>query len=125
MELEIPEATEPVACPLCGGTEGIVVGEKGRFGMPVRNLCCLTCATVYITPRPSAAAMAEYYRSTYRKHYGGVGYVDTNGKRATPGDPGYEDLLLRWHDKQASTALALTEPATGAHVLEIGCRHAS
>jgi hypothetical protein len=76
MALEIPEATENVPCPLCAGSAGIVVGEKGRFGMPVRNLCCQTCATVYITPRPTAAAMGEYYRSTYRKHYGRVGYVE-------------------------------------------------
>ena len=86
MELEIPESTEAVACPLCGGREGIVVGERGRFGMPVRNLCCSECATVYVTPRPSAEAMAEYYRSTYRKHYGGVAYVGPDGKRAAPGD---------------------------------------
>jgi SAM-dependent methyltransferase len=123
MELEIPEASEPVVCPLCGDDKGIVVGERGRFGMPVRNLCCVTCATVYITPRPSAVAMAEYYRSTYRKHYGGVGYVGADGKRVSPGEPGYEETLLRWHEGQANNALALAEPAPGAHVLEIGCRH--
>jgi hypothetical protein len=59
MDLEIPEASENVACPLCGGTEGIVVGEKGRFGMPVRNLCCVACATVYAELRREFRAFAE------------------------------------------------------------------
>ena len=95
-ELEIPEATENVPCPLCGASAGIVVGEKGRFGMPVRNLCCESCATVDVSPRPSAAAMAEYYRSTYRKHYGGVSYPDAQGKGVAPGPPGLVQALLAW-----------------------------
>jgi SAM-dependent methyltransferase len=91
--------------------------------MAVRNVCCATCAAVYISPRPSAAAMAEYYRSTYRKHYGGVGYVGADGKRAAPGDAGYEAALEQWHGPQADNALLLGETARGASVLEIGCRH--
>jgi SAM-dependent methyltransferase len=121
--LDIPLATEQVACPLCGNTAGAVVGEKGRFGMAVRNVCCATCATVYVSPRPSEAAMAAYYRSTYRKHYGGVGYVDAAGKHCSPGDAGYEAALLRWHTAQANHALVLGETPRGARVLEIGCRH--
>src|SRR5689334_20248732 len=123
MTLEIPEATEAARCPLCGDAACIVVGERGRFGMPVRNVCCETCATVYITPRPSAEAMSEYYRSTYRKHYGGVGYVGADGKATSPGDAGYEQALLGWHQQQANNALALTAPSAGQSVLEIGCRH--
>jgi SAM-dependent methyltransferase len=123
MDLEIPEATEEVSCPLCDATRGTVVGSKGRFDMPVRNLCCAGCGTVYITPRPSAAAMSEYYRSTYRKHYGAVGYVGADGKSVTPGEPGYEATLLQWHSQQAENALALGAAAAGATVLEIGCRH--
>lgn len=123
MELEIPEATERVACPLCEGTGGAIVGEKGRFGMPVRNVCCSTCATVYVSPRPSQVAMNEYYRSTYRKHYGGVGYVGPDGQRAAPGDAGYEAALHHWHSPQADNAISLGQPAPGDAVLEIGCRH--
>lgn len=122
MELSIPEATEQVPCPLCGESAGIVVGEKGRFGMAVRNVCCETCATVYVSPRPTATAMAEYYRSTYRAHYGAAGYADASGKGLTPGMPGYEEALLRWHRQQADNALSLVPMAEGARVLEIGCR---
>lgn len=123
MQLDIPEATENVSCPLCGGKEGVVVGEKGRFGMAVRNLCCQVCATVYVSPRPSAAAMSDYYRSTYRKHYGGVGYMAPDGTRAVPGDVNYTEALYKWHSPQADNALALAETRAGARVLEIGCRH--
>jgi 2-polyprenyl-3-methyl-5-hydroxy-6-metoxy-1,4-benzoquinol methylase len=122
MELTIPEATEAVPCPLCGETTGIVVGERGRFGMAVRNVCCDACATVYVSPRPTRAAMAEYYRSTYRDHYGGVGYADANGKGLTPDASGYADARLRWHQQQADNALRLTPMREGARVLEIGCR---
>lgn len=123
MTLDIPAPTDPVPCPLCGDSEGAVVGEKGRFGMAVRNVCCATCATVYVTPRPTAVAMAEYYRSTYRQHYGAVGYIGADGKRAAPGDAGYEAALEHWHRPQADNALLLGETETGASVLEIGCRH--
>lgn len=123
MELAIPEATENVCCPLCGGTDGIVVGQKGRFGMAVRNLCCGVCATVYITPRPTSEAMSQYYRSAYRQHYGAVGYAGKDGKPIAPGQPGYEETLLAWHSTQADNALALASPARGHSVLEIGCRH--
>jgi 2-polyprenyl-3-methyl-5-hydroxy-6-metoxy-1,4-benzoquinol methylase len=91
--------------------------------MAVRNLCCATCATVYITPRPSAEAMSEYYRSTYRQHYGAVAYVNSEGRRFSVGEPGYEAALLGWHDLQANNALLLAQTAPGASVLEVGCRH--
>jgi SAM-dependent methyltransferase len=123
MELSIPEATEHVPCPLCGASAGIVVGDEGRFGMPVRNVCCDACATVYVSPRPTPAAMAEYYRSTYREHYGAVGYADSSGKSLVPGQPGYDEALLRWHQQQADNALSLAQVPEGARVLEIGCRH--
>lgn len=123
MQLSIPEATEDARCPLCEGEGGVVVGTKGRFGMAVRNVCCEQCATVYVTPRPSAEAMGEYYRGTYRQHYGAVGYVGSDGRAVSPGEPGYDEALLRWHGTQASNALALGAPAASALVLEVGCRH--
>ena len=122
MALEVPNATQNAPCPLCGDAAGIVVGEQGRFGMPVRNLCCATCATVYVTPRPTAAAMGEYYRSTYRNHYGGVSYVGADGKSLAVGQEGYEQALFRWHQQQANNALALVSLTDGAKVLEVGCR---
>lgn len=122
MTLELPEATENAPCPLCGDSAGIVIGEKGRFGMSVRNVCCQTCATVYVSPRPTAAGMAEYYRSTYRKHYGNVGYVGADGKTVAVGQDGYEQALAKWHQQQANNTLSLVALPAGAKVLEVGCR---
>ncbi len=123
MSLDIPTASDPVACPVCGNSEGLVVGSQGRFGMPVRNLCCAKCATVYVTPRPSAAAMAEYYRATYREHYGGLGYFLKNGQRVAPGEQGFEEAMADWHGSQAQNAVRLGQTPANARVLEIGCRH--
>lgn len=124
MSLEIPEANDDVQCPLCGEREGHVVGEQGRFGMPVRNLCCRVCATVYVTPRPTPEAMAEYYKSTYRKHYGGVGYLTPEGTKVGPEDAEFEACKTRWHAVQAENAIAVCKTQPGARVLEVGCRHA-
>jgi SAM-dependent methyltransferase len=124
IDSEIPIADESACCPLCGASAAIELSTRGRFGMSVRNVCCNVCSTVYITPRPTEAAMADYYRSTYRKHYGSVGYQLDDGTRVGPEDPGFETILRKWHENQARTALALCRTQPGARVLEIGCRHA-
>ena len=121
----IPISDEVPDCPLCGASrDGIVVGSHGRFGMQVRNIACEVCGLVYVTPRPSHAAMMDYYRGTYREHYGEVRYPMPSGGSAGPGDPEYQAALDVWHENQAANALALSRPQPGARVLEIGCRHA-
>ena len=83
--IEIPEATESTACPLCAGTSAVVVGRRGRFGMRVRNLCCEICSLIYVSPRPTPHAMARYYRGAYREHYRGVGRLRGDESRVAPG----------------------------------------
>ncbi|HMR09104.1 MAG TPA: class I SAM-dependent methyltransferase [Polyangiaceae bacterium] len=121
----IPEDTESPPCPLCAASQtGVVVGERGRFGMQVRNLACDTCGLVYVTPRPDHAAMMDYYRGTYREHYGEVRYPTPSGGTAGPGQPEYTAALEAWHSTQADNCIALGGTRRGARVLEIGCRHA-
>lgn len=121
----IPEATQVPDCNLCGSpSKGIVVGNKGRFGMDVRNIACSECGLVQISPRPDHAAMMDYYRGTYRQHYGDVRYPVAGGGTAAAGDPGYDAALEAWHRNQAANAIALGGTQPGARVLEIGCRHA-
>ncbi len=117
----IPLETPP--CPLCGSPGGgIVVGTKGRFDMDVRNIACHECALVYQSPRPTYAAMMEYYAGEYRRQYANVRFPngdDTVGL----GEPGYEAAMDAWHRFQAEASAKLSTPAPGARVLEIGCRH--
>lgn len=119
-----PEATEIPLCPVCGlSSTGLEVGTRGRFNMNVRNIACDHCALVYQSPRPSREAMAEYYATSYREHYGNVGYSVLGGGSAKPGDPNYESALDNWHMIQATNARVLGETAAGDRVLEVGCRH--
>ena len=121
----IPEDTESPRCLLCDTSQtGIVVGERGRFGMRVRNIACEICGLVYVTPRPNHSAMMDYYRGTYRKHYGQVRCATPSGGTAGPGEPGYDVALEAWHSVQAENCIALGETRPGARVLEVGCRHA-
>ena len=120
--IEIPERTESVACPLCGGTQGVVVGRRGRFGMAVRNLCCDTCALIYVTPRPTPHAMARYYRGAYREHYKGVGRLRTDQTRIAPGSAESTEAAENKFEGQAQIVRGVADPAPGARVLEIGCQ---
>jgi SAM-dependent methyltransferase len=119
-----PEATETPICPVCGvSSSGLEVGTRGRFNMNVRNIACDHCALVYQSPRPTREAMAQYYATGYREHYGNVSYPIAGGGFARPGDPQFDSAMDGWHKNQADTARVLGETKTGDHVLEIGCRH--
>ncbi len=119
----VPEDTETPACELCGARGGIVVGRAGRFGMSVCNVACGVCGLVFVSPRPSHDAMMDYYRGSYREHYGAVRYPTAGGGSAGEGEPEYAAALESWHASQASNAMALGNPGPRARVLEVGCRH--
>jgi 2-polyprenyl-3-methyl-5-hydroxy-6-metoxy-1,4-benzoquinol methylase len=119
-----PEATEIPLCPVCGvSSSGLEVGTRGRFNMSVRNIACDHCALVYQTPRPNREAMAEYYATSYREHYGDIGYPTAGGGYAKPGDLAFDAAMDSWHRVQAGNARMLGETQPGDKVLEIGCRH--
>jgi 2-polyprenyl-3-methyl-5-hydroxy-6-metoxy-1,4-benzoquinol methylase len=48
---------QAVRCPGCGGGDATPAFEKFGF----RFAACRACGTIYMTPRPSPAAMADYY----------------------------------------------------------------
>jgi SAM-dependent methyltransferase len=120
----LPQATEIPLCPVCGvSSTGIEVGTHGRFGMSVRNIACDHCALVYQSPRPTQAAMAEYYATAYREHYSDIAYGAPDGGYAVPGDAQFEAAKDTWHQAQADNSRALGETKPGDRVLELGCRH--
>ncbi|MBV9523404.1 MAG: class I SAM-dependent methyltransferase [Alphaproteobacteria bacterium] len=54
-----------VDCPACGGAAREAAFSK--FGFDFAR--CTSCATLYMTPRPSAAVMAEYYANSENYEY--------------------------------------------------------
>ncbi len=120
----LPQATEIPLCPVCSlSSSGLQVGARGRFDMNVRNIACDTCALVYQSPRPTQAAMAEYYANDYREHYSDIAYGSPDGGYAAPGDSHFDAAKDAWHQSQAKNACSLGETKAGDRVLEIGCRH--
>lgn len=63
-----------IKCNLCGKDDYVVLYEKGRFNMPVRNVICRNCGLVYINPRMSEEDYKKFYSSNeYRELYDGKG----------------------------------------------------
>lgn len=61
-------ATEPVDC-FCGSTDGTVIREVDRYGLPHRMHFCARCGVLYASPRMTDAALAEFYKADYRSIY--------------------------------------------------------
>ncbi len=60
------------ACQLCGATEHEIVSRKDRHGSPLDTVICAGCGIVTNDPIPSDEALAEFYRTDYRKDYKGA-----------------------------------------------------
>ncbi len=54
-----------VDCPACGGVQGQTAFEKYGFTF----IECDSCATLYMSPRPSEQVMADYYRNSENYAY--------------------------------------------------------
>jgi 2-polyprenyl-3-methyl-5-hydroxy-6-metoxy-1,4-benzoquinol methylase len=117
----VPEPSEETCCPLCESDEGIEVGHAGRHNIPTRNVSCVTCGTVYVTPRPSQEQMAEFYRSHYRSQHL-IPLRLNDGTLAQPHTPEHE-LAIEQHGKnRGDIALLIGETKAGERVLGVGCR---
>ncbi|MCA9291921.1 MAG: class I SAM-dependent methyltransferase [Phycisphaerales bacterium] len=54
-----------VACPACGADDAAPIFSKHTFAYGR----CAACATIYMSPRPSEAVMADYYASSENYRY--------------------------------------------------------
>ena len=54
------------ACNLCGNARLIEVARRDRYGYHSHLLVCSRCGLGFISPRPTAAAYAAFYRDVYR-----------------------------------------------------------
>ena len=59
-----------VACPACESAEREAAFEKNNFAYNK----CLACDTVYVSPRPTAEALADYYANSPAIRYVDLGF---------------------------------------------------
>jgi SAM-dependent methyltransferase len=63
------EDYETVACPCGSGAGDRLLAEVDRHGLPSRNVICLGCGLVRLSPRWREDRYREFYRSEYRRLY--------------------------------------------------------
>jgi SAM-dependent methyltransferase len=54
------------SCNFCGCSRHIEVARRDRYGFSVRYVVCSKCGLGFLSPRPSAAAYADFYERVYR-----------------------------------------------------------
>lgn len=60
------------ACQFCGSQEHQPVSEKDRHGGYLDTVICMGCGIVTNDPIPSDEALADFYKTDYRKDYKGA-----------------------------------------------------
>ena len=53
-------------CNLCGATRFVTLTHRDRYGYPARAVACAACGLVFLSPRMTAEAYADFYVRTYR-----------------------------------------------------------
>ena len=59
---------EAVPC-YCGASSPVMLSQVDRYAMACQTNLCPSCGLVYVSPRMTAAAYADFYRNEYRKIY--------------------------------------------------------
>jgi SAM-dependent methyltransferase len=54
------------ACNACGSTLWVTIAHMDRYGFPVTTHCCHSCGLIFLSPRMTKEAYAEFYKGTYR-----------------------------------------------------------
>ena len=62
---------EEVNCAACKSKEHELLAEKDRYGLKYYTVICKNCGLVYVSPRMTEKAYAEFYNAEYRKLYVG------------------------------------------------------
>ena len=99
----------------------IVVGQVVRYGHKVRNVVCERCGLSYISPRPSLADMADFYRREYRAEHE-VPVRLENGAIVEKGTSEHQETKNEKTRIQAHNAAVAGGTKEGSRVLEIGCQ---
>lgn len=98
---------EKSACP-CGASEGQIISEVDRYGLPLRFVVCAACGTIRIDPYLDEASLTDFYTHFFQQMYGRV--------------PDVESYFLR-QAKYGQRVLATVQNwlKPGSCVYEVGC----
>ena len=98
------------ACNACGSKLWVTLARQDRYGLPVTSHCCHSCGLIFLSPRMTLEAYAEFYRGAYRELI----------EWYTPGSlPAGEESQTRY----AKKIIPLLEPyvaSDAGYVLDIG-----
>ncbi len=108
---------EEVPCPICGGTRFQTLSREDRYDMGIVTVGCEGCGFILTNPRPTSAALNDFYTHHYRKEYRKLDapdarYVQRYGldrRAAYTSDSIVERKLL----------------GPGARILDVGCAEGS
>jgi 2-polyprenyl-3-methyl-5-hydroxy-6-metoxy-1,4-benzoquinol methylase len=70
--MAFPPSIATVPCELCENRNVEIVANRDRDASPLQVVMCSACGLVWNDPRPSAEALAAYYREEYRQDYKGT-----------------------------------------------------
>ena len=116
-------------CYLCGHSlsDALHVHDQGRTG-PLTTVACSECALVQTSPHPTAAEVADYYRSgQYRIEFPALpreeldAELQPTGRTVRPEDDDYADTLDRHGEHAARRLIDALGLGAGVRVLEVGC----
>ena len=67
---------EQSACP-CGATDGPIISEVDRYGLPLSFVLCASCGTIRVDPYLDDASLADFYTRYFQEMYGRVPDVES------------------------------------------------
>ncbi|MBA2372441.1 MAG: class I SAM-dependent methyltransferase [Chloroflexi bacterium] len=97
-------------CDLCGGDLFVVVAHGDRYGFRAEAHGCARCGLVFLNPRMTADAYADFYRETYRPlvsaHHGHLIDAETVELEQAPYAENVADFLASFViDREVSSIL--------------------
>lgn len=60
---------ETTGCNACGSRKGRTLFSQDRHGLGLSTELCLRCGLLYLNPRPTAAAYADFYEHAYETYF--------------------------------------------------------
>jgi SAM-dependent methyltransferase len=98
---------ESSPCP-CGQTNGVVVSEVDRYGLPLTFVVCQDCGTLRIDPYLDRESLEDFYTHSYQRMYARSTDVDA-----------YFQRQKSYGEKVLDVARESIKP--GSWVYEVGC----